>query len=115
MKILTRLISSVWINIANDGDFERVAAFEGESLLTSLKRAKVAGLPGIKIIVNFYNLANCDGGELINTILERPIDIVTYGPFCGHCKVIISNPWFKKLEDQHPTEETQLSKQNELR
>eukprot|EP01016_Furgasonia_blochmanni_P036179 TRINITY_DN4095_c0_g2_i2.p2 TRINITY_DN4095_c0_g2~~TRINITY_DN4095_c0_g2_i2.p2 ORF type:complete len:180 (+),score=17.09 TRINITY_DN4095_c0_g2_i2:101-640(+) len=37
----------VWINIVNTyGQFERVAAFEGESLLQTLDRYKVEGIPG---------------------------------------------------------------------
>lgn len=36
----------VWINIENMGKLERIAAIEGESLLTSLLRFKVNNLPG---------------------------------------------------------------------
>ena len=35
--------------------------------------------------INYFYIATCDGGEDINTMLEKPIDPVTYGPFCGNC------------------------------
>jgi len=36
----------VWINIANKGRFEKIAAYEGESLLTALQKYHVENIPG---------------------------------------------------------------------
>ncbi|KAL4470240.1 hypothetical protein ABPG74_011851 [Tetrahymena malaccensis] len=88
----------IWINIQNRiGQFERISAFEGESLLEALQRNKVAGI-----------VATCEGGEDINTMLEKPIDPVTYGPFCSSCQVVVSNPWRNKMGDLHYLEERNL-------
>jgi len=39
-------------------------------------------------VYNFLYKALCDGGEEINTMLEKPIDPLAYGPFCSHCHVV---------------------------
>jgi len=87
----------VWVNIDNNGKFERIAAFEGESLLDSLTRFRVSGIP-----------ATCEGGEDLNPITERPIDPMTYGPFCGNCHVIIADPWRRQLPKPYFIEERNL-------
>ena len=38
----------VWVNIVNNGKFERIAAYEGESLLQALLNHKVDGVPGLQ-------------------------------------------------------------------
>ncbi|KRX05259.1 hypothetical protein PPERSA_00560 [Pseudocohnilembus persalinus] len=89
----------VWVNIQNMvGQFERISAFAGESLLSALKRNKVQGL-----------VADSEDGEDINTMLERPIDPVTYGPFSSNSHVIISEPWFSKMGEIHYLEQRMLN------
>ena len=86
------------MNIRNRvGQFERISAFEGESLLEALQRNRVAGVVckhprDSKKFSLFFNVlflkqfqATCEGGEDINSMLEKPIDPVTYGPFCSSC------------------------------
>jgi len=87
----------VWINIDNNGRFERIAAFEGESLLESFQRYKVDNIPG-----------TCEGGEDINKMTEKPIDPMTYGPFCAGCHVIIADPWRGQMGELHYLEERNL-------
>jgi len=96
----TKKNKSVWVNIRNRvGQFERISAFEGESLLAALQRNNVAGIVCKHswdskmfsfVFLNFlFTLkklqATCEGGEDINSMLEKPIDPVTYGPFCSSC------------------------------
>ncbi|EGR28218.1 hypothetical protein IMG5_181470 [Ichthyophthirius multifiliis] len=90
----------IWINIQNRiGQFERISAFEGESLLTSLSRNKVSGL-----------IPGCEGGEDIITMLEQPIDPNTYGPFCSGCQVIVSEPWRTKMGELHILEQRNIDR-----
>ncbi len=41
--------------------------------------------------MSFNLIATCQGGEDLFTILEKPIDPYTYGPFCTACHVVICN------------------------
>mmetsp|Transcript_7254 Transcript_7254/g.982 ORF Transcript_7254/g.982 Transcript_7254/m.982 type:complete len:85 (-) Transcript_7254:281-535(-) len=80
------------------GQFERISAFAGESLLDALRRNQVAGI-----------VENGDGGEDINTMLERPIDPVTYGSFTGLTQVVVSEPWYSKMGELHYLEEKAMN------
>lgn len=42
-------------------------------------------------------------------MMERPIDPVTYGPFCSNCQVVVSNPWFSKMGEIHYLEDKNLN------
>lgn len=44
-----KVFNRVWINIVNQGKFERIAAYEGESLLSALQKFKVENVPGLII------------------------------------------------------------------
>lgn len=46
IKCIIRNICSIYINIYNDGEFERIPAYIGESLLEALRRFKVSNIPG---------------------------------------------------------------------
>jgi hypothetical protein len=41
----------------------------------------------------------------MNKITEKPIDPVTYGPFCYSCHVIVADPWREKMGNLHYLEE----------
>eukprot|EP01017_Pseudomicrothorax_dubius_P031619 TRINITY_DN4055_c0_g2_i3.p1 TRINITY_DN4055_c0_g2~~TRINITY_DN4055_c0_g2_i3.p1 ORF type:complete len:230 (-),score=70.64 TRINITY_DN4055_c0_g2_i3:244-834(-) len=84
----------VWLNVVlRTGYFQRVPAFEGETIMKALLRVSVPDVT-----------ASCEGGEDLHSMSERPIDPLTMGPFCGNCHIIIPEPWFKRLERPHPLE-----------
>eukprot|EP00331_Platyophrya_macrostoma_P033775 CAMPEP_0176437238 /NCGR_PEP_ID=MMETSP0127-20121128/18489_1 /TAXON_ID=938130 /ORGANISM="Platyophrya macrostoma, Strain WH" /LENGTH=152 /DNA_ID=CAMNT_0017820799 /DNA_START=28 /DNA_END=483 /DNA_ORIENTATION=- len=83
----------VWINVITDGRYQRLAGFEGETLLTVLQRYNVEGLP-----------ATCGGGEDQETPSARPVHPSAIGPMCGACHVIIDKVWYSKLEPPHELE-----------
>jgi len=35
------------------------------------------------------------------TMLEKPIDPVSYGSSCAGCQIIIAEPWYHKLRPAH--------------
>ena len=41
-------------------------------------------------------------------MLEKPIDPITVGPFCANCQVVISEPWFSKMDKLHHLEDKRL-------
>lgn len=89
--------SIIWINILNEGYFERIAAFENESLFEAIKRYKVDRIPG-----------HCNGGEQLFPPHEIPLDSESSGPMCNSCSVVIDEKWFKKIRPMNYLEDLQL-------
>jgi hypothetical protein len=59
-RMIGRLLPSIWLNVENrNGYFQRVAAFEGESMVKALVRSNVHGIAG-KFLgeVSFESLSN---------------------------------------------------------
>ncbi|CAD8142747.1 unnamed protein product [Paramecium octaurelia] len=91
----------IYINVYNDGEFERIPAYIGESLLSALRRFRVTNIPG-----------DCEGGEKLDSILEDPVQTNTFGPSCGSCHILISSPWIEKIRDPFYLEEFVINRQD---
>ena len=77
----------VWINIMpQDGVPRRIPAWPGESLLESIKRYRVPGIP-----------ADCNGGDPELKPWQVPYDYYSAGVYCSTCMVAIPDPWFEKI------------------
>lgn len=90
---------AVWINVENtNGYFERVPAFEGESLWMALIRVN--------------SKINGDCGSLdIYSHIDKPKEPQVSGSFCGNCHIIVGKAWFDKMErdnEIHPYEKQDI-------
>ena len=77
----------VWINVTpHDGIPRRVAAFEGETLLSAIERYNIGGIP-----------ADCAGGDPEFPAWMQPYDYYSSGVYCSKCQVAIPDPWYNKI------------------
>ncbi len=86
----------IWINVLPpDGIPRRYAAFSGESLLEVLDRNRTAGI-----------FSDCQGGDNEFTFgpSQVPYDYFSSGVSCGQCQVVISDPFYDKLNKKPSTE-----------
>ena len=86
----------VWINVLPpDGVPRRYAAMPGESLLDVLTRNSTAGI-----------FPDCQGGDSEHTFApyQVPYDYYSMGVSCGQCQVMVSDPFFSKLNPKPSTE-----------
>lgn len=82
--------------IAFDGSKHVVQGYEGEPLLTALKRNKIP-----------IGHA-CNGGDLIVPYTEPMQDSTSWGPSCSECQIVVGEAWFKHLRPMGEHEKARL-------
>ncbi len=73
-----------------DQVYEKVPAFEGESLLETLTRMRVRGFES--------NL--CNGYDTTYRPHVRPHDPFSDGPQCGMCRVVLEDNWYNRVDKE---------------
>ena len=77
----------IWINVRNNqGEFQRIASYEGESMMRALKRGHAKGMT-----------AQCNGGDPLFPSHLLPHDYYTEGPYCNQCKVVMGEEDSQKI------------------
>mmetsp|Transcript_10052 Transcript_10052/g.10970 ORF Transcript_10052/g.10970 Transcript_10052/m.10970 type:complete len:173 (+) Transcript_10052:42-560(+) len=90
----------VWLNIVSrDGTFQRLPAWEGESLTEALNRFSVTNFEAV-----------CNIADRNVPMNEFPVDNYVTGPGCSECQVIISDPYKSLLPPMHWMENRWLFK-----
>ena len=87
----------IWLNVMNSiGELQRVPCFPGETMMVSLKKSKVPGVP-----------AECGGGDSEMSPAEVPVDFYSFGAMWNQCQVVLTEEWATKVP-MNFTEERQL-------
>ena len=84
VKVADKLI---WVNVKNiQGEWQKIGCYEGESMMSAMKRNKVMGMA-----------AECYGGDPESPAHELPHDFYSQGPMCNLCKVVMSPETSQKI------------------
>lgn len=78
----------------------RAAGYEGESLLKAFYRSRI------------FIPSDCEGGEKMYNLIERPVEPQAGMPLCRQCHVIIDQGWIDKIYKHHFEERALTSNYN---